>query len=147
MESINFDKGCKTYAINGDESNVIRINAADPNLKDRIEKMLRDINEYKAEREDAAVTDNVRKELDALVKQKLDEAFGKGFSEAVFGDMNVFAITETGQFIYETFMEAFLPIVQADIDKATAANKKHICELVDSKKLDAIAAEITEKSK
>lgn len=147
MNSINFDKGYKTYAINEDENNCIRINVADPNLKDKIELMLRELDEYKESKSDSAVTLDVRKELDVFVKQKLNEVFGQGFSEAVFGDMNVFAITESGKFIYETFMEAFLPIVQADIDKAAAANKKHIADLVDSKKLDAIAAEITETSK
>lgn len=147
MNSINFDKGYKTYAINEDENNCIRINVADPNLKDKIELMLRELDEYKESKSDSAVTPDVRKELDVFVKQKLNDVFGQGFSEAVFGDMNVFAITESGKFIYETFMEAFLPIVQADIDKAVAANKKHIADLVDSKKLDTIAAEITETSK
>ena len=39
MQSINFDKGYKTYAVNEDESNVVKINVADLNMKFRIEEL------------------------------------------------------------------------------------------------------------
>lgn len=148
MQSINFAKGYKTYAINDDENNIVKINVADPNLKNRIIGIMQEIENYKSKYGDAAVTDEVLTELDDFTKAKLDEAFGKGFSQAVFGELSCFAITEDeGKFVYETFMEAFLPIVTADIEQAAAASKAHIKDLVDSKKLDDIAAQITEISK
>lgn len=148
MQSINFAKGYKTYAINGDENNTVKINVADPNLKNRIIGIMQEIESYKSKYGDAAVTDEVLTELDDFTKAKLDEAFGKGFSQSVFGELSCFAITEDeGKFVYETFMEAFLPIVTADIEQAAAASKAHIKDLVDSKKLDDIAAQITEISK
>lgn len=147
MQSIDFAKGYKTYAINGDESTTVKINVADPNLKNRILKVTREIDEYKSRYGDAAVTEEILTELDVFTKSKLDEAFGKGFSQAVFGELSCFAITEDeGKFVYETFMEAFLPIVTADIEQATKASRAHIKDLVDSKKLDGIAAKITESA-
>lgn len=147
MQSINFAKGYKTYAINGDESSTIKINVADPNLRNRIFGVLQEIDEFISKYGDAAVTYETVTELDAFTKSKLDEAFGKGFSEAVFGELSCFAITEDeGKFVYETFMAAFLPIVTADIKQAAKASKAHIKDLVDSKKLDGIADRITEIS-
>jgi len=148
MQSINFAKGYKTYAINGDENNTVKINVADPNLKNRIVGVMQEIDEFKSKYGDAAITYEIITELDDFTKSKLDEAFGKGFSEAVFGELSCFAITEDeGKFVYETFMEAFLPIITADIEQATKASKAHIKDLVDSKKLDGIADQITGISK
>lgn len=148
MQSINFVKGYKTYAINGDENNTVKINVADPNLKNRIVGVMQEIDEFKSGYGDAPITYEIITELDAFTKSKLDEAFGKGFSEAVFGELSCFAITEDeGKFVYETFMEAFLPIITADIEQATKASKAHIKDLVDSKKLDGIADQITGISK
>lgn len=148
MQSINFAKGYKTYAINGDENNTVKINVADPNLKNRIVGVMQEIDEFKSKYGDAAITYEIITELDDFTKSKLDEAFGKGFSEAVFGELSCFAITEDeGKFVYETFMEAFLPIITADIEQAAKASKAHIKDLVDSKKLDGIADQITGISK
>ncbi len=47
MPSINFDTGYKTYTINGDENNVIRVNLADHNLGKRMEAALHDIDDFK----------------------------------------------------------------------------------------------------
>lgn len=147
MQSIDFAKGYKTYAINGDEGTTVKINVADPNLKNRIIKVTREIDEYKSRYGDKTVTDEILTELDGFTKAKLDEAFGKGFSQAVFGELSCFAITEDeGKFVYETFMEAFLPIVTADIEQAAKASRAHIKDLVDSNKLDGIAAKITESA-
>lgn len=148
MQSINFAKGYKTYAINGDENNTVKINVADPNLKNRIVGVMQEIDEFMSKYGDAAITYELITELDDFTKSKLDEAFGKGFSEAVFGELSCFAITEDeGKFVYETFLEAFLPIITADIKQATKASKAHIKDLVDSKKLDGIADQITGISK
>ena len=50
MQSINFDTGYKTYAVNGDESNVIRINVADLSIKSRIKEMYARIADLESER-------------------------------------------------------------------------------------------------
>lgn len=147
MQSINFAKGYKTYAINGDENTTVKINVADPNLKNRMIGIMQEIENCKNKYGDEAVTDEVLTELDTFTKAKLDEAFGNGFSQAIFGELSCFAVTEDeGKFVYETFIEAFLPIVTADIEQAKAASRAHIKDLIDSKKLDNIAQQITESA-
>lgn len=147
MQSINFAKGYKTYAINGDENNTVKINVADPNLKNRMIGIMQEIENCKNKYGDEAVTDEALTELDTFTKAKLDEAFGNGFSQAIFGELSCFAVTEDeGKFVYETFIEAFLPIVTADIEQAKAASRAHIKDLIDSKKLDNIAQQITESA-
>ena len=147
MQSINFAKGYKTYAINDDENTTVKINVADPNLKARTLRITGEINEYKSKYGDAVITDEILTELDTFTKAKLDEAFGNGFSQAIFGELSCFAVTEDeGKFVYETFMEAFLPIVTADIEQAKAASRAHLKDLIDSKKLDNIAQQITESA-
>lgn len=145
MESINFDRGYKTYAINGDENNVIRVNLADQNLMTRAAEVMTALDEFKEELKSGAVTDaaEIYDRADKLLKEKFDYAFGKGTAAAVFGDLHFMTVAnDDGECIFETFMKAFLPVAERDIAEAAGRQKKHIADLVDAGKLDAVADSI-----
>ena len=50
MESLKFDEGFREYDINGDKSRIVRFRV-DPNLKERIEKAMADIEQLRAKYE------------------------------------------------------------------------------------------------
>ena len=148
MQSINFAKGYKTYAINGDESNVIRVNLADPNIIRRVGEMLDALDEFMSTVPENGNAEDIFGSFDKLLKEKLDYAFGKGTAHAVFGDMNVLAVAnDEGECVFETFINAFLPIIQSDIEAAGQVQQRHISDMVDSEKLDNIAAKIKGSAK
>lgn len=137
MQSINFDTGYKTYTINGDENNVIRVNLADPNLIKRIETAMSDIEKFKNSITNDTTLPEVYEKFDKLVKDKIDFSFGVGTSKAVFGDLNCLAVAnDKGECIFETFLAAILPAIQADMEQAMKSQNKHISDMVDTGKLD-----------
>lgn len=137
MQSINFDTGYKTYTINGDENNVIRVNLTDPNLIKRIETAMSDIEKFKNSITNDTTLPEVYEKFDKLVKDKIDFSFGIGTSKAVFGDLNCLAVAnDKGECIFETFLAAILPAIQADMEQAMKSQNKHISDMVDTGKLD-----------
>lgn len=137
MQSINFDTGYKTYTINGDENNVIRVNLADPNLRKRMETALRDIDDFKNSIKSDTTLPEVYEKLDDLVKSKIDFAFGEGTSRAVFGNLNCLTpVNDKGECVFETFFAAILPVIKRDMEQAIKNQDKHISDMVDTGKLD-----------
>ena len=68
VESINFNQNLKTYAINGDESNVVKINTADYGIFDRADKAKAILAEL-SNRANNATTDNAFTELSEIDKE------------------------------------------------------------------------------
>ena len=137
MHSINFDTGYKTYTINGDENNVIRLNLADPNLIKRIETAMSDIEKFKNSITNETTLPEVYEKFDKLVKDKIDFAFGEGTSKAVFGDLNCLTVAnDKGECVFETFLAAIMPVIRNDIEQAMKNQNKHISDMVDTGKLD-----------
>mgnify|MGYP006992064935 CR=1 FL=1 len=137
MQSINFDTGYKTYTINGDENNVIRVNLADPNLRKRMETALRDIDDFKNSIKSDTTLPEVYEKFDDLVKSKIDFAFGEGTSKAVFGNLNCLTpVNDKGECVFETFFAAILPVIKRDMEQAIKNQDKHISDMVDTGKLD-----------
>ncbi|MEE0857700.1 MAG: hypothetical protein U0L58_10460 [Ruminococcus sp.] len=137
MQSINFDTGYKTYTINGDENNVIRVNLADPNLRKRMETALRDIDDFKNSIKSDTTLPEVYERFDDLVKSKIDFAFGEGTSKAVFGNLNCLTpVNDKGECVFETFFAAILPVIKRDMEQAIKNQDKHISDMVDTGKLD-----------
>ena len=140
MESINFSTGYKTYAINGDESNVIRVNLADQNLMHRLKEALSVLNDFKSGVSPNSTPDEYAErlyEFDALAKRKLDDAFGAGTSKALFDELNILTpVNDEGECVFETFINAFMPILKRDISAGMESQREHM------RKLDAIADDI-----
>lgn len=132
MQSINFNTGYKTYAINEDESNVVRINVADLSLKSRIKEMYTRILELEVKYKDVEKpTDEEFAEVDKAIKSEINYAFGTDICTPAFGLLNCMTILpESGKSVVQSFLEALLPIIQNDIEEYAAKIKK-----IDDKKM------------
>ena len=120
VESINFNQNLKTYAINGDESNVVKINTADYVIFDRADKAKAILAEL-SNRANNATTDNAFTELseiDKEVKEQLNYVFGTDVSTPAFGTANCLSPVN-GEPMFLGFFNALLQIISHDIESAT----------------------------
>ena len=126
MQSINFDKGYKTYAVNGDESNVIRINVADLSIKSRIKEMYARIADLESEyRNIGKPTDEQYAEVDKKIKSEINYAIGTDVCTPAFGLLNCLTILpDSGKSVAQSFLEALTPIIQNDVDEYVEKIKK-----------------------
>lgn len=121
MQSINFDKGYKTYAVNEDESNVVKINVADLNMKFRIEELPSRIALLEEKYKDVKdPTSRQCKEADSEVRKEINYAFGTDVCTPAFGLLNCLTIlADSGKSVAQSFIEALMPIIKRDIDEYT----------------------------
>lgn len=122
MKSINFDEGYKKYAINDDESRVVKIKIGDFNLLERLKSAMAEIEPLK-EKFSSNPDENTMIEVDSCIRQLIDKAFDSDVCAAVFGNSNVCTVVSGGKLLFEAFFEAFMPLLEADI-KATVMTKK-----------------------
>lgn len=116
MKSINYGTGYKTYALNGDENNVIKINVSDINIL----KRAKEVQSFIDSLGDIQPTPEKLTELDAVLREKIDYVFGSDVSEAAFGATNCFSLLDDGRFLFQAFLEALLPVIADDIKKSGA---------------------------
>lgn len=126
MQSINFDKGYKTYAVNGDENNVIKINIADLSIKARIKEMYARISDLESEyRNIDKPTDEQYAEVDKKIKAEINYAVGTDVCTPAFGLLNCLTIlSDSGKSVAQSFLEALMPIIKKDVDEYTEKIKK-----------------------
>ncbi len=103
MKSINFRNSFKEYAVNGDESKVIRIKL-DPEMPEKISQALAEIDELKGEVNEENIAEIGRK-----FGKITDKAFGTDICTPAFDGANPFSVVDGGRFLFESFFEAFLP--------------------------------------
>lgn len=140
MKTLNFETGVAEYKVNG--KGVLRMNPGDPNLYARffdaqdklleIEKDLEeqgrslpDLPENATEEKMAEIGESrVRflQDADRKVKALLNQVFPGNDFEALFGGVNVMAVTSNGERVITNFLAALLPILSAGVD-ACAENK------------------------
>lgn len=125
MNNICFDDGYREYVVNGGRT--IRIRPGDFSLPKRFDAMIKWAREYKP--------GNTLDELSAAdreARKQLDAVLGEGVSDAVFGDMNCMSYAN-GQPVFFNFLEAFLPIVEAELaaekEKSDANVKKYTSQV------------------
>lgn len=114
MKSINFDEGYKEYKINDDDSRIIRIRVADPNLLSRFAAARDKIDEL--QRKYAAAAPEDMAAADVELRRLLNEVFDTDICTPAFGAAALLTLTENGKPLYEAFFEAFLPELRADIE-------------------------------
>lgn len=120
MKSIDFDNGYKTYAINGDENCVIKINTTDFNLPKRIKDANTSIQAVIKDYEGKDAAEDMAA-FDEKVRKIINEVCGGDICTPAFGSANLFSITSNGNYIFENFLGALLPVIQADIEEAAKA--------------------------
>lgn len=116
MKSIQFSTGVREYAINGDETNVIRINIADMNLPARMKAVGRKLDELSAEFGDQPVTPETAAEVDARIRAIMNEAFGTDICTPAFGSTNCMTpVDAEGTLLWQAFFRAFMAQIKEDI--------------------------------
>lgn len=109
MKSINFKNSFREYAVNGDESKVIRIKL-DPDMSQKIQNALSEIEQFKGEINENNIAEAGRKFCGIINK-----AFGTDICTPAFDGENPFSVVEDGRFLFESFFDAFMPIFEADL--------------------------------
>lgn len=119
MQSINFDKGYKTYMINEDENNVIKINVADLGIKSRIKEMYSRIGDLESKyRSTDEPTAEQYAEVDKKIKEEINYAIGTDVCTPAFGLLNCLTILpDSGKSVAQSFLEALMPIIKNDVDE------------------------------
>lgn len=54
--------------------------------------------------------------VDKYIKEKFDYAFGYGVSETAFGEASAMSVTENGEYYFENFLNALLPLIESQYD-------------------------------
>ena len=127
MQSINFSTGIKEYAINGDENNVIKVNISDLNIVNRYQEASKKIEALAEKYKNVSKpTSEQLTEADAEVRAQLNYVFDSDVCTPAFGNTNCFSPVSNGMFLFEAFMEAFMPLVQQDMKATANASKIHI---------------------
>lgn len=131
MRSINFDDGYRTYAINGDENRIIRVNVTDLNALERFGRATEKMDELIADSRGEDVTPEKLAELDHIIREQFDLIFGEGMCETVFGRVNILSAVTDGRMLIESFLDAFLPVVREDIAAAAQASNERVNKYIE----------------
>lgn len=111
MESLKFDEGFREYDINGDKSRIVRFRV-DPNLKERIEKAMADIEQLRAKYGNMKGDDLYKAGVE--FREIINRAFDSDICTPAFGNASPFAIVGGGKMLYEAFLEALLPALEKE---------------------------------
>lgn len=136
MASIKISTGLKVYDIEDENGNVrgqISFNPSDMNFYTRANDMVDNMDKWTLELEELNdseltekdIADKV-KELDARVKEEINQLFDdENASAVVFGNQNVFN-TLNGVSFVERFLTAFMPIIKKEFDKEQKKSNERI---------------------
>lgn len=129
MQSLNFKTNVKTYAINGDENTVIKINTTDYSLIDRIRRLKENIGERMKKYEEMPpeeVTPTVFSDADRDIRSEIDRVFGENVSQGAFGDVNCLSVCDDGSMLFENFLGAVVPVILEDLQGIQSKLNNHI---------------------
>lgn len=112
MQKIEFDEGYRTYQIGDDEKRVIRIRL-DPDLITRIKDAEKRITELESRLENTSAEDLTA--LSNEMKTIINDAFKTDICEPVFEGANIFTPVSSSKTLFQSFFEAFMPVLEADI--------------------------------
>lgn len=130
MRSINFDDGLKSFAINGDESRVIRFNPGDLNMKVRAKEAVKRISDWQAKIEDIKLnadgtpvngddgTSDALEDFDSMLRHELNHIFNADVYDIVFNGQSPLCLVGKGEkyFLFEAFLFPAMKIIEEEID-------------------------------
>lgn len=140
MQSINFDDGYKSFAINNDESRVIRFNPADPNQIQRYNEALKNIMSAKERigediqlspdgnvktANDLEAAAKVLCDADNVVRENLNYMFNSDVYDVVFAGQSPFCMIK-GRFLLEHFLSAIGPVITQSARGAAAESERRM---------------------
>ncbi len=111
METLKFDEGYREYDVNGDKSRIIRFRV-DPNLKERIEKAMADIDKLREKYGKMSGSDLYKAGVE--FREIINAAFDSDICTPAFGNASPFALLKNGKALYEAFLEALLPALEKE---------------------------------
>lgn len=144
MQSINFDDGRESFAINGDENRVIRFNPADPNLLVRCNEAIEQLSVLrdripegvmiapdgtlvpKAGVKDIDVIEASIRETNEEVKHVVNHIFLSDVYDTIFARQSPFCPVGGGRFLIEAFMEAIEPVIRERVKAAREASEQRM---------------------
>ena len=141
MQSLKFDEGLKSFAINDDESRVIRFNPADPDMLPRYYKALEMIKAANSsllkdvrlsatgepgDGEDMAAAAQALEDVDGVIHQALNLMFNADVYDTVFAGQSPFCIVHGGKYLIEAFMESLQPVLESEIRAYQKASEKRM---------------------
>lgn len=119
MRAVTFSTGIREYAVNGNETEPLRINISDIGLMERVKAAQSELTALQ-EKYEGPLTPERLAEADADVRGIIDRAFAADVCRTVFGEANVFSPVGDGKLLYEAFFDAFLPVLREDLAALTA---------------------------
>ena len=126
MQSINFATGIKEYAVNGDESNVIRINVSDMNIAARFREHVDMFDKIESDiAANGNPTPEKMAEYDRTIKEKIDYIFGADVSAHAFRNANCLSPVGNGKLLFTAFLEVFMEQIKRDTEKLRPVGAKH----------------------
>ena len=134
MQKIEFDEGYRTYQIGNDEKRVIRIRL-DPDLIIRIKDAEKKITELEDRLKNTSVDDLTF--LSNEMKTIINDAFKTDICEPVFEGANIFTPVSSGKTLFQSFFDAFMPVLEADIkafEPVSAAPRPEVQQYLKEKK-------------
>lgn len=129
---INFEIEKTRYRL-GNSDRYIEIDDGDLNLPVRFQEIGEDIQKYFNELKDKfgikdlndvnnISTGDIAKDVeelkntDAFVKEKINYAFGYDVSSVAFGSASCISTTKNGEYYFENFLNAVLPLIEKEFD-------------------------------
>ena len=114
---LNFDLGLERFYINNDKNRYLEFNPTDASLYQKFNSLHSFFEEISTQHEAKSFEseEDIMAFIDAqdkALKEKLDNIFGSGSCERVFGSLNLFSPTKTGATIFENFIEALTPMIE-----------------------------------
>ena len=142
MQSLNFDDGLKSFAINGDEKRVIRFNPADPDLLVRYNKarmMLQDartetLKNVKLDAHGQVQSDSedelargaqAMEDVNSLIRSALKMMFNSDVYDTVFAGQSPFSWVGD-KFLFDAFMDSVKPVLEAGIAECQKASHERM---------------------
>lgn len=144
MQSINFDDGRESFAINGDETRVIRFNPADPNLLVRCNEAIERLATFrdkipegiKIAPDGTLVPEDGVKDMDVIetsiqetneeVRRVVNHIFLSDVYDTIFAGQSPFCPVGGGQFLIEAFMGAIEPVIRERAKVAREASEQRM---------------------
>lgn len=141
MKSINFDDGLKSFAINGDESRVIRFNPGDPNIMPRAKEACKRISQWQEELKainlnpDGTLVNESDDASEALssfntmLREELNYIFNADVYDTVFAGQSPLCIVESDKkFLFEAFLFPAIDLVSEEIEAFAGDSEKRIAK-------------------
>lgn len=110
MKSINFKKSFKEYAVNGDESKIIRVKLS-PDMLNKIQDTMSEIDKFRDE-----INENNIAEMGRKYGKIINNIFDTDICTPAFDGENPFSVVDGGKFLVEAFFEAFIPVLTEDLE-------------------------------